>query len=140
MFCPVSLPLFHLINSANFIAILFSICFQARNVDNSANCIALLLLICFQARNVDKKDLLGKSDPFIRVYKKGDQGANNYILVHSTEVNHSFVFPFTYDWCHAKPTADGMKFINFTCLKIEQNHTSSCSLLILIYESILRFS
>ena len=44
-----------------------------------------------QARNVDKKDLLGKSDPFIRVYKKGDQGAHDYTLVHSTEVSCSAV-------------------------------------------------
>ena len=33
-----------------------------------------------------------------------------------------------------------MKFINFTCLKIKQNHISSCSLLIITYESILGFS
>ena len=43
-------------------------------------------------------------------------------------------------WCHAKPTMDGVKFINFTCLKIEQNHTSSCSLAIITYGSILGFS
>ena len=35
---------------------------------------------------------------------------------------------------------DGVKFINFTCLKIKQNHISSCSLPIIIYESILGFS
>ena len=35
---------------------------------------------------------------------------------------------------------DGVKFINFTCLKIEQNYTSSCSLPIITYESILGFS
>ena len=58
-----------------------------------------------------------------------------------------FVFPIDYEsccsyagWCHTNPTVDGMKFINFTCLKIEQNHTSSCSLPILTYESILGFS
>ena len=44
------------------------------------------------------------------------------------------------DQCHAKPTVDGMKFVNFTCLKIEQNHMSSCSSPILTYESILGFS
>ena len=33
-----------------------------------------------------------------------------------------------------------MKFIDFKCLKIEQNYPSSCSLPIIIYESILGFS
>ena len=42
--------------------------------------------------------------------------------------------------CHGKLTVDGVKFINFTCLKIKQNHISSCSLLIITYESILGFS
>ena len=44
------------------------------------------------------------------------------------------------DWCHDKPTVDRVKFINFTSLKIEQNHTSSCSLPVITYESILGFS
>ena len=35
---------------------------------------------------------------------------------------------------------DGMEFINFSCLKIKQNHISSCSLFIITYESILGFS
>ena len=35
---------------------------------------------------------------------------------------------------------DGVEFINFSCLKIEQNHTSSCSLPIKTYETILGFS
>ena len=26
-------------------------------------------------------------------------------------------------WCHAKPTMDGVKFVNLTCWKIEENHT-----------------
>ena len=30
---------------------------------------------------------------------------------------------FTGGWCHAKPTMDGVKFVNFTCWKIEENHT-----------------
>ena len=43
-------------------------------------------------------------------------------------------------WCHAKPTMDGVKFVNLTCWKIEENHTSSCSLAIITYGSILGFS
>ena len=39
-----------------------------------------------------------------------------------------------------KRTMDGVKFINFSCLKIEQNHTSSCSLPVITYETILGFS
>ena len=39
-----------------------------------------------------------------------------------------------------KATMDGVKFINFSCLKIEQNHTSSCSLPVITYESILGLS
>jgi len=35
---------------------------------------------------------------------------------------------------------DGVKFVNFSCLKIEQNYTSSCSLPVITYESILGFS
>ena len=35
---------------------------------------------------------------------------------------------------------DGVEFINFSCLKIEQNHSSSCSLPVITYESILGFS
>ena len=31
-------------------------------------------------------------------------------------------------WWHGKPCADGVKFINWKVSKIEQNHTSSCSL------------
>ena len=42
--------------------------------------------------------------------------------------------------CRPYPTMDRMKFLKFTCLNIEQNHTSSCSLPILTYESILGFS
>ena len=45
-----------------------------------------------------------------------------------------------FDFCHAKPTLDKMKFINFSCLKIKQNHSSSCSLPVITYESILGFS
>ena len=48
--------------------------------------------------------------------------------------------PIAYGYCHGKPTMDGVKFINFSCLKIEQNHTSSCSLPVITYESILGFS
>ena len=33
-----------------------------------------------------------------------------------------------------------VEFINFSCLKIEQNHSSSCSLPVITYESILGFS
>ena len=47
---------------------------------------------------------------------------------------------FNIGWCHAKPTMDGVKFVNFTCWKIEENHTSSCSLAIITYGSILGFS
>ena len=43
-------------------------------------------------------------------------------------------------WCHVKGSADRVKFINFKSFEIEQNHTSSCSLPITIYESILGFS
>ena len=43
-------------------------------------------------------------------------------------------------WCHAKPTMDGVKFVNLTCWKIEENHTSLCSLAIITYGSILGFS
>ena len=39
-----------------------------------------------------------------------------------------------------KANVDGVEFINFSCLKIEQNHTSSCSLPVITYESILGFS
>ena len=45
-----------------------------------------------------------------------------------------------YGWCHVKGTVDRMKFINFKCLKIEQNHTPSCSLPIITTESIPGFS
>ena len=51
-----------------------------------------------------------------------------------------FTLGFGLGWCHGKLTVDGVKFINFTCLKIKQNHISSCSLLIITYESILGFS
>ena len=47
---------------------------------------------------------------------------------------------FLSGWCHAKPTMDGVKFVNLTCWKIEENHTSSCSLAIITYGSILGFS
>ena len=43
-------------------------------------------------------------------------------------------------WCHVKGTAYRVKFINSKCVEIEQNHTSSCSLPIATYESILVFS
>ena len=43
------------------------------------------------------------------------------------------------DWCHGNPTVDRVKFINFTCLKIEQNHTS-WTLLIITYKSTFGFS
>ena len=62
----------------------------------------------------------------------------------SLENIYQFVFTFftieILGWCHGKLTVDGVKFINFTCLKIKQNHISSCSLLIITYESILGFS
>ena len=45
-----------------------------------------------------------------------------------------------YGWCHVKGTAYRVKFINSKCVEIEQNHTSSCSLPIATYESILVFS
>ena len=44
------------------------------------------------------------------------------------------------DSCHGTSTVDGVKFINSTCLKIEQNHISSCSLTIITYEFIIEFS
>uniref|UniRef100_A0AAQ4QIG2 Copine-3 n=1 Tax=Gasterosteus aculeatus aculeatus TaxID=481459 RepID=A0AAQ4QIG2_GASAC len=38
----------------------------------------------FEAKNLDKKDTFGKSDPFLEIFKKGDDG--KWQLVHRTEV------------------------------------------------------
>ena len=50
------------------------------------------------------------------------------------------IFPFLLRLVSWLTYLDGVKFINFTCLKIKQNHISSCSLPIITYESILGFS
>uniref|UniRef100_A0A8D3BW82 Copine I n=1 Tax=Scophthalmus maximus TaxID=52904 RepID=A0A8D3BW82_SCOMX len=47
-----------------------------------------------EAKNLDKKDMFGKSDPFLEIFKKGDDG--KWQLVHRTEV-HTHTYTHTLD-------------------------------------------
>ncbi|XP_013395349.1 copine-8-like [Lingula anatina] len=49
----------------------------------------------FQAENLDKKDFLGKSDPFLKIYKENQEEEGKYTLVHTTEYIKKTLNP---DW------------------------------------------
>uniref|UniRef100_A0A8D2ZT05 Copine-3 n=1 Tax=Scophthalmus maximus TaxID=52904 RepID=A0A8D2ZT05_SCOMX len=50
-----------------------------------------------EAKNLDKKDMFGKSDPFLEIFKKGDDG--KWQLVHRTEVVKNNLNPCWKKFC-----------------------------------------
>ncbi|XP_033829980.1 copine-1 isoform X1 [Periophthalmus magnuspinnatus] len=50
-----------------------------------------------EAKNLDKKDTFGKSDPFLEIFKQGDDG--KWVLVHRTEVVKNNLNPVWKKFC-----------------------------------------